>query len=194
MNAIYNLLEDEYIARMMHPIPRRDVVSRERYILDACQGKVTLDIGASGPMSAAIGKVAKEYYGIDVIDIPGLDHLYQMDIDNTDEMPEIPGVEIVIAGEVLEHLSNAGHFLDLLHAYGCPVILTTPNAFSETGYKHVSRRSVENVNPEHVAYYSYRTLKTLVERHGWMVLDWHWYNGKPGTAEGLIFILGGNNA
>lgn len=197
MSAIYDLMADvrrfaglpaDYVEKMMHPVPGASIVKREQYLMEAVRGKCVLDIGCSGELSRALGKIAREYYGIDIIDIPGLDHVYLMDIDAADELPEIPGVEVVIASEVIEHLSNAGHFLDLLQRYDCPVILTTVNAYSEAGYR-MMLRGVENVNREHVAYYSYHTLRGLVERHGWRVEEWHWYNGQPYTAEGLVFRI-----
>lgn len=195
MSDIYSLLNEargglsapEYRAKMMHPVPSAPVIKRERYLMDQARGKVVLDIGASGPMSEAIKQVAKEYHSINrdnaewCID---LDSIYE------EVLPEFPGLELVICGEVIEHLSNPGHFLGMLieSGYDCPIILTTPNAFNSTGAYHVSR-GIECVNPEHVAYYSYHTLKGLVERHGFKVSEWYWYNGKPLTAEGLIFRL-----
>jgi hypothetical protein len=190
MSAIYDLLDTraEYRAKMMHPLPRADSISRERYLIQAAKGRVVVDIGASGPMSEAIRQAAGEYHSINRDKAE-----WCIDLDKAEAFPEIPGADLVIAGEVLEHLSNAGHFLELLKAYNCPVILTTPNAMASSGYEYI-RRGSEMVNPEHVAYYSYWTLKTLVERHGWRVVEWYWYNGQPGTAEGLIFVLGGGYA
>jgi len=49
------------------------------------------------------------------------------------------------------------------------------------------RGGIENVNRDHVAYYSYWTLHELVTRYGFEITEWHWYNGRPLFAEGLIF-------
>jgi hypothetical protein len=77
----------------------------------------------------------------------------------------------------------------MLHTVDVPVILTTPNARSIAGYKW-GDRGTECVNKDHVAWYSYHTLKTLIERHGFELRFWGWYNGEPYTAEGLIFHMG----
>lgn len=192
MDDIYSLLNEargglsapEYREKMMHPIPKAPVISRERYLLEQASGRVILDIGASGPMSEALKQVAKEYCSLDREKAD-----YCLDLDRATELPIIDGLEVVIAGEVIEHLSNPGHFLDLLHnAYACPVIITTPNAYNSVGLYHIERE-IECVNSEHVAYYSYHTLKVLVERHGYKITNWYWYKGKPLTAEGLIFRL-----
>ena len=199
MNAIYDLLEEpqlyggltaDYIDKMMHPIPEIEVVSREQFILGRAKDKVVLDVGCFGPMGNELSKIAGEYYGFDKTPTAGAENYHQVDIDKVDRLPilGIQRLDLIIAGEVIEHLSNAGHFLDLLHQYDCPVILTTPNAHSAAGYKYISQ-GIECVNGEHVAYYSYHTLKILVERHGFSITEWYWYNGKPGTAEGLIFCL-----
>jgi hypothetical protein len=48
-------------------------------------------------------------------------------------------------------------------------------------------QGIESVNIDHVAWYSWQTMTTLLNKTEWRVVDWKWYNGKPLTAEGLIF-------
>lgn len=193
MNAIYDLItkpDPKQVEKMTHPIPTARVVERELFILVQAKDRVVLDIGATGPMHEAVVDVAKKCYGIDIIDKEE-DNYFRVDLDTADALPDLPDVEIVIAGEVLEHLSNAGHFLDLLKQYHCPIVLTTPNAFAQVGAFWVGR-GVEHVNKEHVCYYSYQTLTVLLRRHGYRVLDWCWYNGKPDKpqlAEGLVCLI-----
>jgi 2-polyprenyl-3-methyl-5-hydroxy-6-metoxy-1,4-benzoquinol methylase len=195
MNGIYSLYNEisahpglsvEYIDKMLHKIPDRPVVNRVEYLVIATRGKIVLDLGASGPMAESLQRIAKEYHGVDCQSNPAIKNFYQVDFDRVDDLPDIPNLDIIIAGEILEHLSNAGHFLDMVHKLQKPVILTTPNAFSEAGNQQLTR-GYECVNREHVCWYSYHTLKVLVERHRFKILNWYWYNGKPKTAEGLIF-------
>lgn len=184
---IYSLLKQgdaEYDRKMNHPIPQARVISREWYLLSAAKDRVILDIGATGPMHEALKEAARRCYGIDILEKDEADYV-RVDLDRVTELPHFEGVEIIIAGEVIEHLSNAGHFLDLLRGYDCPVLLTTPNAFSEAGRKSVLR-GIEQVNREHTCYYSWHTLSVLLERHGWGIDEFYWYNGKPLTAEGMI--------
>jgi hypothetical protein len=71
----------------------------------------------------------------------------------------------------------------------CPILITVPNAHCVIGRQHILR-GVESVNIDHVAYYSWRTLKTLVERYDYVVKEFYWYlPGQPRTAEGLIFVV-----
>lgn len=182
--------------KQLHAVPDAPVVQRETFILERCRDKVVLDIGASGPMHDGIVKVAKFCYGIDAAretleaeQGPNWHNEY-MDLDEFDaQIPRWWDVEIVVCGEVIEHLSNPGFFLERLReAYKCQTIITVPNAFAEAGRKSLER-GVENVNREHVAYYSYQTLKELVTRHGYSIVDFAWYNGRPKFSEGLIFVV-----
>lgn len=200
MSAIYDILDKvsshgslppDYVDKMVHKIPRAPVFDRVDYLLEAATDKVVLDIGASGPAALRLQEVAKEYHGADIVINDKIANFHYVDFDciYTAEVPDIPGLELIIAGEFIEHLSNAGHFLTLLHGAGVPVILTAPNARSVAG-KRWGDRGTECVNGEHVAWYSYHTLKVLTERHGFKTHLWGWYNGEPYTAEGLIFHIG----
>lgn len=178
-----------YRAKQLHPVPDAPVVSREAFILERCKGKVVLDIGASGPLHDGIKQVAAKCYGIDReasdgIDAINLDSVHPMSFDGVRR-----GVEIVICGEVLEHLSNPGNFLSWLREqYSVPVIITVPNAFSDVCRKWMEE-GTENVNVEHVAYYSYHTLKELLRRAGCQIKEHYWYKGRPRFAEGLIVVV-----
>lgn len=178
MEGIYSILKDDYDEKMIHPIPDTTVVDRVRFILDKCRGKKVLDIGGSGPMSQWLKNIASTT----TVDRQDADICLNVE---KDDLPQ-GEYDIVLCGEILEHLSNPGMFLDKLCSYSCPVIITVPNAFSN----NKARIGIENVNPEHVAWYSYYTLKALIERHGFTLYEWYWYNGKPYTAEGIIFVIG----
>ena len=198
MSTIYKLLDDvsrmgnhsaEYWEKMVHHYPKTTVKDRAKYILSHARDKRVLDVGCTGPLANMLQKIASDYHGIDSLDDPGWQGNYhKVNLDSAAHLPAIRDVDLIIAGEVIEHLSNAGHFLDLIREYSAPVILTTPNAYSLAANNAV-RKGYENVNKEHVTWYSYQTLKTLVTRHDWTINEWFWYNGKPGTAEGLIFYM-----
>lgn len=176
----------EYAAKQLHRVPDAPTVDRRAFILDRCRGKVVLDIGASGPMHQAIEEAAGKCYGIDRDDSPGV---VGVNLDSYPvPLPYWDDVEMVVCGEVIEHLSNPGHFLQALWlTYKSPVIITVPNAHSHSGLRSLER-GIENVNIDHVAWYSYRTLKTLLTRVGYEIKEFYWYNGKPRFAEGLIVV------
>lgn len=179
MDGIYSILKDDYDEKMIHPIPDTVVVDRAIFLVGICKGKRVLDIGGSGPLSELLKEIAY------TTTVDRWDADICLDVEK-DDLPQ-GDYDIILCGEILEHLSNAGAFLDKLHAtYYRPIIITVPNAFGNNR----ARIGIENVNSEHVAWYSYHTLKVLIERHGFTLHEWYWYNGKPYVAEGLIFVIG----
>jgi len=129
-----------------------------------------------------IVKVAEKTYGVDKQDAD-----ININLDK-DQLPTLPDINFVVCGEVIEHLSNPGFFLDGLNkSYKCPVLLTVPNAFSSVGAAHYMK-GYENVNTDHVAWYSWKTFTTLLTRHRFKVDAYWWYGGVPLFSEGLIFL------
>lgn len=179
----------EYAEKMLHRVPAAPVVDRAAFILEHCRGRRVLEFGASGPMHEAVFQAASACYGVDREDGPFGVIGFDLDDVSRSELPSVPTPEVILCGEVLEHLSNPGWFLTRLRRQydGVPVIITVPNAFSSAAAKHIAK-GVENVNRDHVAWYSYRTLFTLLERHGFTSNLFAWYHGEPYTAEGLIVL------
>lgn len=196
LTDLRNGRDTAYEAKMMHPVPPATVVDREAFILDLVRGKVVLDIGASGAMHTAIMCASEFCYGIEhpespsVSDVLSGEHIEFIDLDDIARaLPKFNDVRVIVCGEVIEHLSNPGHFLARLRAAyrGVPVIITVPNAYSSAGYRWMER-GIENVNSDHVAWYSPMTLKTLLGRAGYSIREMHFYNGRPYFAEGIIVV------
>lgn len=175
----------DYCDKMMHVIPQADVVDRETFILWHCKGKRVLNLGcASGQLHDRIRKCTATLIGLDKSEPAD----FICDLDQHDSPIPQCDVELIVAGEILEHLSNPGNALSIIRSYQCQCLITVPNAFSIAGQSWL-RRGYEQVNSDHVSWYSYHTLKTLVERYGFTVVEFHWYGGRPLTAEGLIFMV-----
>lgn len=200
MNAISNTVNDlldecrgfarspAYITKMMHSVPKRPVLDvREVLFMTACRQQVVLDVGASGHLHQALLEVASKVYGLDRHDGEGI---VGVDLDAVDVvLPTYPDVTRICCGEILEHLTNPGWLLKRLRtAYpSCPIIVSVPNAFSSVCQFHL-KSGVENVNRDHVAWYSPKTLEWLLARQGYRIRTWAWYNGQPYTAEGIVAI------
>jgi hypothetical protein len=184
----------EYVDKMLHPIPDAKVVSRESFILERCKGKTVVNFGSSsGSLHKQIGEVAASVFGIDKEGAPDL----RVDLDDDHySLSHMPMANVYVVGEIIEHLISPGAFLKRLRwvmthegAEGCEAIITVPNALSEFLSHHARKRGVENVNLDHVAWYSYHTLRTLLAKCGFDLNEFYWHNGKPIFAEGLIAVV-----
>ena len=186
-------VDDVYRRKQVHKIPDAMLVDRGTVILEAARGKRVLHLGCGWPVSPlhqAIAGVAAHLIGIDIQAPPGTDcNVWQMDLDMRPDGLPLREYDLIVAGEILEHLGNPGNLLLALKKLfpTTMLIITVPNAFSEIAMQWV-RRGYENVNAEHRFWFSYHTLKVLIESAGYTVANWGWYNGQPYTAEGLVFI------
>lgn len=176
-----------YAAKMLHDLPAPKTVDRAAFILKHCTGKRVLEFGASGQLAEKIRQLAASYLGVDRLASDGVE---AFDLDDVGQR-QLPTAdpEIIICGEVLEHLGNPQWFLTRLKRQypTVPVIITVPNAYSTIG-RHWLAKGKENVNADHVAWYSPKTLSVLLIRAGFTVADLFYYNGTGPTAEGLVVV------
>jgi ubiquinone/menaquinone biosynthesis C-methylase UbiE len=121
--------------------------------------------------------------GLDVLKEAGVDSLYRADLEKLDEVPIDEKFDVIIGGEMIEHLSNPGRFLDGIQRFmdaNTQLVLTTVNAYCAFRFLIYGLRGRggknEPVHPDHVAYYSYSTLKLLVERAGLGVKEFLFYD------------------
>jgi hypothetical protein len=181
-------LSPAYVAKMMHVIPEATDVDRVAFLLARAAGKRVAEFGASGTMHEQLLTVAAAVYGVDRT--PSA-HVVAFDLDDVRQaaLPTPLDVDLVICGEVLEHLSNPGWFLQRVRRQypGVPVLITVPNAFTNVARAHL-KQGLENVNIDHCAWYSYITLRTLLGREGYAISEFHWYGGAGPTAQGLVVV------
>jgi len=186
-NAITSKIDPVYAAKMLQPIPDMPTVKdRKRYLVEKSRDKIVLDIGCTGPISKLIKQFAKKYYGIDKT---SAENIEAVELDHRpDLMPKYEDVEVIICAETLEHLSNPGYFLlALKDKYpGKTIYITVPNAGS-----YQVTDDCEVINKEHVCWYSYSTIKSLLTRYDFNIIESRWYNGPEYKAEGLIMVCNG---
>lgn len=156
-------------------------INRFDYIINACRGKRVLHIGcsddgltrerfASGQLlHQRLDQVAR----VRGIDITGLDLLREYgfsDLLCLDICREIPqgSYDVVVVPEVLEHLSNPGLALDNIAQIDAgEIIFSVPAArfrFSE--------------HPDHNFYFTEKSIKTLLRKHGFEIVDFQKYHFK----------------
>lgn len=214
------------------------VRERVEYIKDLCQGKKVFHLGCTSfPYTEELIKtdahlhlqlveIAGELYGmdfdqegIDILKDKGVKNLYRGDLEKLEELELEEKFDVIIAGEMIEHLNNPGLFLNGIKKFMKPetqLVITTINAYSGLRfavYFLLGKGGVnEPVHPDHVAYYSYKTLNLLLERHELDVRKFlfydlgsehrnqgHWYfdlindisvKFTPQFADGLIAVCG----
>ncbi len=92
--------------------------------------------------------------------------------------------EVVLAGELIEHLPNPGKFLECCkkHLSGSGIIiLTTPNAFSFRNLLRALLFGVVPTNDEHTCWFTPITLRKLCETQGLRLAEFYSFFNPEGS-------------
>jgi hypothetical protein len=184
---------------MVNRIPDVVIVGDRRgFIAKACQNRSVLHLGcAEWPLTAQslsdgtllhlmLSRVSTRVFGIDfseqglsLLRAYGFTDLIQWDVERLGQLRMEAPVDVIVAGEILEHLSNPGLCLDSISRFmknsECKVIITVPNAFSLRHFASLMFRKTELVMPDHTAYYSFVTLVELLRRYDLEVREIYTY-------------------
>ncbi len=174
-------------------------VEREQFIRNRCKGKVVLHLGCLGEtesptadrVSFFLSKrslhsqllgLADEVVGLDIdseaigeIQTQANRTIHIGDVERLSEstIPDDFQPDLILAGDIIEHLSNPGAMLDGAASWLSPTaefLLTTPNALGLPNYvRFLFRRYREG--GDHVQTYSIFTLSNLLARHGYQVSE-----------------------
>lgn len=142
-----------------------------------------------------LARVASDIVGIDnsipglqLLEAAGYRNLKVCDLERLDALApgELGHFDLIVAGEVIEHLTNPGALLRHVQGLMGPsteLVITTINAYSGMRFLQYALRGRGGVNepvhPDHVAYYSFRTLKLAVERAGLQISEFYFYDLGP---------------
>jgi len=178
------------------------LVQRLELIGQLCAGKSVLHLGCTNYpyteqsikddmlLHSSLAKSATELYGfdfdqagIDILENLGTQNLYRADLERLDEVPLDRTFDVIVAGEMIEHLNNPGLFLNGIKRFMGPqtrLVITTINAYCGMRFMIYGLRGKggrnEPVHPDHIAYYSYSTLTLLLKRHGMSVDEFSYYD------------------
>jgi len=176
---------------------RRDV------ILPLIQDKDVLDIGSAGfKKSDVFFRFIKEHSRF----VQGLEldpelvkkcHEDNIICADAEEFISKRKFDVVIAGELIEHLSNPGRFLDCSYANlkdQGTLILTTPNPYSLQNIVRALFLGKEARCKGHLALYSETTIKELLCRHKFSQVDVSYvdrytFSGIKGVLEFMVCLL-----
>ena len=96
-------------------------------------------------------------------------------MERLDDLQITRKFDVVIAGDIIEHLSNPGQMLDGIKRFcteNTQVIITTPNAFGAPNFlRHSAGKFREGA--EHVMSFNAQNLVTLLDRHGYSLSELH---------------------
>jgi SAM-dependent methyltransferase len=178
------------------------LVQRLDLIKELCSGKRVLHLGCTNYpytqdsidnemlLHFELEKIAGDLWGmdsdqagIDILNERGSKQIVLGDLEKLGELELDQTFDVIIAGEMIEHLNNPGLFLDGIKRFlgsDSLLLLTTINAYSGMRFLQYGLLGKggknEPVHPDHVAYYSYSTLSRLLSRYGLQIERFLYYD------------------
>ncbi len=170
---------------------RPRVVARDALLAGIVRGKHVLDLGAADALHidlhrdtglwlhATLAAAAAKCVGVDAdhvavrrLQAEGFD-VRHGDVE-TLELGEL--FDVIVAGELIEHVLNVGQFLDSARRHLAPggiLVLTTPNSLSLHAHPGplAFLRRTSGINPTHVAWYCATTFRQALELNSWHVIE-----------------------
>ena len=161
---------------------------KNKEIVKICKGKRVLDLGVidhdvgyemkKNWLHGDIKKVSKNLTGID-IDSTSVDVLkkkgYNVFAMNAERFNLKKKFDVVVAGDLIEHLDNVGNFLESVrnHLSGDgEFILTTPNSLSFANWVElIIFGKIKYINGEHTHWYDENTLRRAIENKGFVIKE-----------------------
>lgn len=176
----------------LQDIPKGELINREKYILMKCAEKSVLHIGfVDSPYTSQkmtdgsllhlkLKKSAKKIYGVDT-DNEAVQLFKSVTGDENASSDGweglssgfVAGFDIVLAGELLEHLDFPGKLIDRFYKKmykGQYLIISVPNITSLDAIAASLNRS-ESVHPDHHWYFSPFTLLKKFPADKWQMID-----------------------
>lgn len=189
----------------IYDISASRVVERRAEIMKICNKKKVLHIGCTDSpytekrkgnlLHKDVSHVATKLWGIDPSS-KGCKILKEMGFNNIiegyvgeyiDKLRE-EEFEVILAGEVIEHVYNVGAFLDNMAKIAHPsstLVITTINALSLRSFLFALLRK-EKVHPNHNYYFSCKTIETLLVKAGFGDISVYYYNSKNNKIDKLL--------
>jgi 2-polyprenyl-3-methyl-5-hydroxy-6-metoxy-1,4-benzoquinol methylase len=191
-------------------------LNRKDEIIHLCAGRDVLHLGCVGftdapteqrnalagtSLHAAISKVANTIgidYNMDAIEYFRISGVFSNVIYGNAEMLDEVDLDrvfdVVVCGDLIEHLSNPGLMLDGVRRFMKPdaiLVVTTPNAFGGPNIVRYATGSFRE-GGEHVASYNAQNIRQLIKRHGYAVqaVDTCYQTISEELHSGAVFSMG----
>jgi len=188
-------------------LPRRGPCDRVALLLDFCRGHRVVHVGfvderrmetkleAGKWLHERLAAVADSIVGLDLAE-EGVEwakeqgfEAYAVDAQSSEAVTalRLAPADVVVAGEIIEHLDAPGPFLRAMRALlkdDGLLVVTTPNAYRLLNFLAPASGS-ELIHPDHTAWHSPHTLRNLLVRSGWDVEGMAYYQNPAPRIGGL---------
>jgi SAM-dependent methyltransferase len=180
----------------------QNIIFRKDRIVEYCRDKTVLHLGfiqhahlyekliqEGNWLHNKIACVAKKLVGIDYLadEIQKIKEKYNYqcyyaDVTKLGDLSLNDKFDIIVCGELIEHLENPGLMLEGVKKFmksDALLIITTPNPWSKQRIKLIKSGILEKewLNIEHTCWFSYQTLSQLLERKGYKKILYDYYYG-----------------
>jgi len=161
-------------------------------IVDLCKNEKVLDIGCidhsykaalelgNNWLHKKIKDVAASLVGLDVLEEDARilnEKGYDIKIADAENFQLEKKFDVIVAGDLIEHLSNIGNFLDTVQKHLKPegiLIITTPNPFNvEQFFKGLFENCIM-VNNQHTVWIDPRVMWEIATRHKYKIDNFYW--------------------
>jgi len=175
-----------YVANLAEILPKDD------FVVHLARGRRVLDLGcidhdadealARGGewLHARLRSVAETLVGVDLLasDADVLNARgYDIRVADVESLHLGAQFDLIVAGDLIEHLSNIGQFLDSVsrHMHDQSVfVVTTPNPFNVEQFSQALFRNKIMVNPQHTVWIDPRVMHELISRSPFEIVNFHW--------------------
>lgn len=167
---------------------RFDVI--EKYVV----GKKVLDLGCvdarpdgqkkyqTTGLHYFLSNKAARTVGVDM-DAEGVEMLnkegYEVFFGNVENICLNETFDCIVAGEIIEHLSNPGLFLENMKKHmdrDSFIIITAPSAFSIVNFSRILRKNTIKVHKQHTCWFDPITISQLLTRHSFVIKEMYFAN------------------
>jgi SAM-dependent methyltransferase len=189
-------------------LPRKGPCDRVELLLDFCAGRRVVHVGFVDErrveakledgkwLHSRLAAVAESIVGLDLsaegvawAKAQGFE-AHAVDAQSPDDIAALglDPADVVVAGEIIEHLDAPGPFLRAMRSLLKPdglLVVTTPNAYRVLNFLAPASGS-ELIHPDHTAWHSPHTLRNLLARNGWEVEGIAYYQNPAPRLRGPV--------
>jgi len=167
---------------------KKELLIKNRLILDFCKEKEVLDVGCVGQdidysnpswIHSQVKEIAEELAGVD-INIDGIKELNGMgyNISHYNELNYSKKFDVILMLDVIEHVNNPVEFIknyQLFLKEDGKMVITTPNSNRAINFINILFKNEYSLNYEHTFWFCPKTFMEVIERvESLTINDFYW--------------------